>query len=73
MPVSVIVRVRASLSIVRVDAELVIGGGGFSMVAEGFNFEQGVAGIGDELADEDILIGIEPFFDDRENVFRMNF
>jgi hypothetical protein len=31
-----------------------------------------VNGVGDDLADKDILVGIEPFFDDREQVFTVD-
>ena len=37
-----------------------------------FQFGDGVAAVGNQLTDKDIMVGIEPFFYDRENIFTVN-
>ena len=37
-----------------------------------FKLGDGVAAVRDHLSDKNVMVGIEPFFDDRENIFTVD-
>ena len=45
---------------------------GFTDLAQAAVLLDSIAGIGDYFTDKNILVGIEPFFDDRKQIFRIN-
>ena len=51
---------------------LPLGQGVFPEIGKLFQLGDGVRGVGDDLAEKDVLFGIEPFFDDREYIFTVD-